>query len=553
MPQADGFDGIGRRSFLGGTMATVGVGMVAGAMSATGVASATPTTPAAPGQALPSWEHPPAPIPDSLIGDTVVADLVVVGAGCAGIFTAFAAAEAGARVVVIEKMDRFSARGIFSAAVNTKAHRRAGISIDAEKLIAELLAFAGNRVHQGLIRMWAENSGEIFDRIIDVCEANGLETVLLSQLFNPDTRHPYLYPTYPTGHAFMTKDAVASGTNVFEASQADLLRIFERLAKQAGVQFHYSMPSQRLLVGPDGKVTGVVAGSPEGYTAYRADTAVVLASGGYTENDEMLRAWCPAALEPEIKTYTPAGGNTGDGFNMALWIGAAMQKWPHPSMVHTINGWGVDPMAVNPSFMQVNKRGIRFNNESLPTQNQNDGRFMQPGKKAWSVFDDKWEHDHETIPAGFGGPITETREDLRQSVADGLVLAAETLEGLAQAMDVPVDAFTASVARYNGLSRQGRDDDFGKDPSLLLTIERAPFYAIPIKSHLLIALGGLDVDPSMQVLDRHGDPIGGLYAAGNAMGNFFANEYPLIAGGLSHGRCIVLGTLLGRRLATTGA
>lgn len=526
-----GFEGVQRRSVLVGAMAAVGAGIAAGPS----------------GQAHPSAASAPS------ITNTVEADLVIVGAGCAGVFTAYAAAEAGARVVVIEKMERYSARGIFSGAINTIAHRRAGITIDTEKVIAELVAFAGNRVHQGLVRQWAEKSGEVFDRIIEICEADGLQVVLLSELFNFSKQYPHLYPSYPTGHAFMTREAVAAGRSVFEASQADLLALIERKATDAGAKFHYTMPARQLMLDEGGRVTGVLAGGQDGGTAYHARKAVVLATGGYTENEEMLRTWCPAALDPEFRTYTPAGGNTGDGFTMALSIGAAMQKWPHPAMIHTITGYGLDLMAANPSFMQVNRHGIRFNNESLPTQTQNDGRFMQPDKKAWSVFDDKWESDHAAMASGFGGPISEPRDVLQQSVADGLALTASTLDGLARAMGVPADALSATVARYNTLSRQGRDEDFGKDPSLVLTIERPPFYAIPIKSHLLVTLGGLDVDPSMRVLNQHGEPIPGLYAAGNAMGNFFANEYPLIAGGLSHGRCITLGTLLGQRLAGTGA
>jgi fumarate reductase flavoprotein subunit len=108
------------------------------------------------------------------------------------------------------------------------------------------------------------------------------------------------------------------------------------------------------------------------------------------------------------------------------------------------------------------------------------------------------------------------------------------------------------VACYTEYARKGKDDDFNKDAWVMFTIEKPPFFALPIKSHMLVTVGGLDCDPDMQVLDKSGNKMPGLYAIGNMMGNFFANEYPLLAPGLSHGRAIVLSHLLGQKLAKAG-
>jgi fumarate reductase flavoprotein subunit len=140
---------------------------------------------------------------------------------------------------------------------------------------------------------------------------------------------------------------------------------------------------------------------------------------------------------------------------------------------------------------------------------------------------------------------------LEESVAKGLALKADTIADLAKKMGVPEAVFQQTVARYTEFARKGKDEDFNKDAFILFTIEKAPFYALPIKSHLLVTVGGLDCDPEMQVLDKQGNKIPGLYAIGNMMGNFFANEYPLLAPGLSHGRAIVLSHILGERLAKT--
>ena len=129
----------------------------------------------------------------------------------------------------------------------------------------------------------------------------------------------------------------------------------------------------------NGRVTGVVAEAKgSGYIKFSARKGVVIATGGYGENPEMVEAWCPIANMPEIKAYTPVGGNTGDGFNMALWIGASLQNWPHPAIFHT-SKMGIEPMTGNQSFLHVNRLGLRYENENLPNQNASDGRFLQPG------------------------------------------------------------------------------------------------------------------------------------------------------------------------------
>jgi len=495
-----------------------------------------------------SWELVPAPIPESKITQTLETDVLILGAGIAGMGTALGAAEVGLKVVVLEKMKTFSCRGMHNAAIDSRVQKKAGIKIDRERVIAELVAFAGNRIHQNLLRLWAEKSGEIFDHFTDLADVRDME-VVLTDTFLVGHQFPDLYPGYTTAHTFVKKGAARSSGNEYIPTQEYFLGMMEAEAKAKGAQFLYSTPAQQLLREKGGRVIGVVAKSKGGYIKVLARKGVVVATGGYTENPEMVNAWCPAAAVPEVKIYTPFGGNTGDGLKMAMWAGGTMQPLPHPAMIHTIPGIGIDLMAGNQSFLQVNKFGQRFGNEALPNQTLYNGRTLQPGKKAWAVFDSNYERDFATFKTGFDGPVLEDRAALEASVKKGLALKADTLEGLAQAMGVPAAALKASVGRYSKFAKAGRDQDFGKEPYLMFPIEQGPFFALPIKSCLLVAVGGLNVDQDMQVLDKRDEQIPGLYAAGNAMGNFFANEYPLHCPGLSHGRAVVLGYILGQRLA----
>lgn len=540
-----------RRDFLKKSL-VAGAAGVTTAMGVTTVTGLTVPAVAAETSGKHTWDFPPALIDDKDIIKTVETDLVIVGAGCAGLFAANGAAEQNSNVIVIEKMKHFSSRGTCIAAVNTKAQRDRGLKIDAEEIVAQLVHFANNRGHQELYKLWAEKSGEVMDHYIDLAARENVITYAVEE-FSLSKKYAYLYPAYPSAHMFTVKGATVSKEDELLATQDTLAAFFgvvEKSAKEQGVQFDYNTAAQQLVKGADGRIIGVIAKSRDGgYIKYVAKKGVILATGGYSENKEMVDAWCPIANEAEINLYTPRGGNTGDGFLMALWAGAGMQKWPHPMMTHSIPGVGISPMTINQCFMHVNRLGLRYENESLPNPSLVDGRFRQPGKVGWTIFDAKYEKDFTSFKNGFGGPLLQSMDKLEKSVSTKQAFKGNTIEELGKAIGVPVNTFKKTVARYNELVKKGEDEDFNKDADMMFTIEQAPFFAIPMKAHRLVTVGGLDCDPDMQVLDKNGNKIPGLYAVGNTMGNFFANEYPFLAPGLSHGRCVVLSHILGARLA----
>jgi fumarate reductase flavoprotein subunit len=129
-------------------------------------------------------------------------------------------------------------------------------------------------------------------------------------------------------------------------------------------------------------------------------------------------------------------------------------------------------------------------------------------------------------------------------------LKASTIEELAQKIGVPVNKFKATVVRYNELAQQGNDLDFGKHPDRLTTLEKPLFYATRMTSLYLVILGGLKINPRLQVLDTERNVIPGLYAAGNASGSFFGSQYPTTVPGLSHSRAWTFGRLAGQYAAS---
>jgi len=202
----------------------------------------------------------------------------------------------------------------------------------------------------------------------------------------------------------------------------------------------------------------------------------------------------------------------------------------------------------NAPFLRVNVEGERYENEDVTAQSISNSLSCQPGKKAWQVFDSKWEEEIKRMGVGLGrffevNPIARMAFET-QSVS------ADTLEELARKIDVPVKTFKATVERYNQLARMGRDLDYAKYPERLTTIDEPPFYAGLSKREFLVVLGGLNTNLRLQPLDADRKVIPGVYLAGNMVGNRFAVDYPVMCAGLSHGLAYVTGRLAGQYAAT---
>jgi succinate dehydrogenase/fumarate reductase flavoprotein subunit len=492
------------------------------------------------------WEIAPVPIPASEIKSTVTTEVVVIGAGISGIVSALSAAEGGAKVLVIEKMKKFSARGFDIAAVDSRCQKKLGIKIDVPKAIRDLVKNGDKQIKEELYWIWARHSGKVMDWILDQTEPAGLVTKMAAAHYQGPT-----YFEYPVTHHIL------GGPHTTEGSVIDVVTIFEKNAKAKGVDFRYNTPAVRLIREGNGPVTGVIAGTAGNYTRFIATKGVVMATGDYGSNPEMLRYYCPIATYVDLNLYTPIGANVGDGHKMGLWAGAAMQKGTHAPMIHTLGG------AWEYFFLHVNKRGLRYQNEDLSAQANCLGKMMQPDGIGWTLLDsDFLKHVPQTIPIGGGffwdHPDRNMDEEwkpdkdmavLEDNIKAGLAFKADTLNELATKMKVPADALKKTVARYNELVKKGVDEDFGKRSELLFPIEKPPFYAGLMKSALLATTSGLRVNTRLEVLDEHDEPIGGLYAVGNVQGDLFAVDYPTIFPGLSHGRCVTFGRLVGLHLA----
>jgi 3-oxosteroid 1-dehydrogenase len=321
------------------------------------------------------------------------------------------------------------------------------------------------------------------------------------------------------------------------------------------------------LIETDGQITGVTFESADGTVDIAANRGVVIATGGFEWDAELVRAFTRGPLARSASVPT----NTGDGLRMAMRVGAALgnmrEAWWVPIIDVPVGdrmaGWQVNGERTRPHCFMVNKLGRRFTNEAA---NYNAlgaafhvidvSTFDYVNHPAWMVFDRHYLTRYGL--AGFKG-ATETPDWL---------IEAPTLAALAQAIDVPVDAFQATVTRWNEQAAAGEDTDFGRgtsahdrwwgDPSLgdgpqatLGPLDTAPFYAVAVYAGTLGTKGGPQTNGDGQVLDVDGHPIAGLYAAGNAMASVMGMTYGGAGGTL--GPALVFGYLAGRHAARSGA
>jgi fumarate reductase flavoprotein subunit len=494
-----------------------------------------------------SFEVPPPPIPAAEIKETHSADLVVIGAGASGICAALSAAQAGAKVIVIEKGDTFMAHGHHNAAIGSRLQKKLGLHIDRDEVVRTLMREMGNMPDQRLIRMWADNSGKAMDWVLDMCDAAKLPVTVDANLKGLDPKYwpvgilnspSEYFKQYPSAHIFLSWNE-------------GFMKMMVDNALKAGVEVRYRHPAVQLVRegGKTGRIAGVIAKTEAGFRRFNGK-AVVLCTGDYGHDRDMIRKYCPWVQNVTgVNMYNPPL-NTGDGQKMGLWIGAAIDEIPHCSMI-----FGQDqkaPLHAVP-FLQVDIFGDRFVNEDQPIPQLGAAWLRQPTHEVWQVFDDKWEVEAPKMGPGFGrvAEVTpEIRAQMKYAIDKKILLTATSLDELIQRMNVPSETFKATVARYNQLARGKQDLDFGKQADRMTTIEKAPFYAIKRSAQFFVTLGGLKVNTRLQVLDTERKPIPGLWAAGNVSGGFFGGEYyPMLVYGLSHGRAITFGRIVGLNAA----
>ncbi len=496
-----------------------------------------------------SFEIPPPPIAAAEIKETITAEIVIIGAGTSGLVCANAAAENGAKVVVIASSSAPVGRGGSNHALNTRLTRKLGIKSDVGKEFKDEMKCHSYRVDQDKWLLWANKSGEAMDWLIDKMEAAGLQTVLELGNTDPDG----IMTMYPGSHSWLGGDIKEAGKG-----QQLVVNTLAKTARDRGVQIFYNTTAVQLVRKDNntGRVSAVIAKTPQGtYTAYAGTKAIVLATGDF-KDEEMVEKYCPWVL-PLVK----AGGGVyrGDGHKMALWVGAAWQKTvPNAPNIIAQVGPETQPYRAFTGLL-VNKNALRYGNEDRIGSFAGIAQMQQPDTTIFAIWDSRYaERAAPWTPFGsyYGGPpqipVQAVIDEWEADVKSGRKVKADTIDALAQKLALPAAALKATVEKYNGFCRTGIDSDYYKRKDLLIPVDTAPFYGQMSKSPwLLFISGGLRTNIKMQVLDKNERVIPGLYAVGTIVGDMYSNIYTFLEPGQNLGaNCVTFGYLVGKSIAT---
>lgn len=479
-----------------------------------------------------SWETKPDAIPDNQIKETKEADICVIGLGSSGTTATLAAAQSGAKVITLQKMPTMQTNGWCVAAYNSKMFLDAGKTYDLAQIYASFANLSNGRDNPKAVKLFLRRSGEVVDYLIRQ---------------TPDFK-PVMQATGHTYGWYINND-MATRYQQFGL----LLNSMVDKAVAAGAEILYETPAVQLVQNSNGNVTGVIAKQKDGsYIKINASKGVIMATGDISDDKEMLECYAPLLLDVQSMHGAPC--NTGDGHKMGLWAGAAMDEAPHCIMMHFDPTWmpeGNSPYSGIP-WLRVNLKGERFANEDLGYQSVVTSVRLQQDKTAFQITDANWAT--HAVPGDYKHPNSHSRAtanpagDWQTALDHGAIVQANTLEELADKCGIDKTTFLATIKRYNELSDKGIDEDFGVNGDFISwnTIKTPPFFAIKRKPGLLTTISGLKINEKLEVIKPDGTPLGGLYAAGNASGSYYGDDYPLFITGGSHGRAWTFGVLSAR-------
>lgn len=527
-----------RRSALKTAGVAAGAAALAGTSAPLYALAAADTTYGAPVD-VPSFLVAPDPIAADQIAQTYDYDVVVIGAGAAGVPAALSACEAGASVACLQKESTAISQGNSGTGIDLETSDPAGI----EALISAEVAENGYRNDRAQLVKWAYNSGEAVRWVIEKSLEGGAQVIDQGDLQQKAIVDFYGFPVHYVTSFFGPKP-YNTGDGMIALAQT---------AADEGVEFYYETPAVQLVKDGD-RVTGVIAQTADGdYVQFNAAKGVIVATGDYQNDYEMCSYYLPDLNNFGRKQFN----KTGDGHKMIVWAGGKIEDLNHTKMLHDFDA-GPASMCDMP-FLAVKDDGTRFCNETTPMSIMNN-YLRGPQDCGWysQIFD----ADYMTAAADWSGSLVDPEglktympedEGEKTGVYPGLVntYVADTLEELAAKVGISdVDAFLATVERYNELCAGGADLDFGKDPQYLAPVATSPFYAIHRHVRISAICSGVDVNADQQCLTPEGDVIPGLWAVGNCAGHFYGGvDYPLKVYGLSLGRCYTQGYLTGKAVA----
>ena len=535
------------------------------------------------------------------------ADVVVLGSGGAALTAAIAAYDFGAQdVVILEKSGMVGGTTAMSGGMlwipNNLYQQEAGIEDSDEDVVAYLDALApgaldpdtlGAFLERGpeMIRYFAEKTPVRFHAYADFpdyqpyllgAKAEGGRS-LDNEAFSFEQLGKWAARVNPTKMAYPVRGSLMEAINgtLDEATLAEreahdyrglgqaLIGALFKAVLDRDIPIEFEKRARKLVKAGD-RVIGVIAEDADGRDfRVRARRGVVIATGGFEWNETLVKAFLRGPLTGPVSVPE----NEGDGLVMAIEAGAQLGNMQNAFWQQSVLEFKPQHRAAKPNYLLgsderarpgailVNRAGKRFVNEAANYNAMGKalhvfdaGTHSYANLPYWLIIDQRYKDKYPTFTSPPGGPIPP------------YMIQADRLEELAGKAGIEPQGLATTVARFNQMVRNGHDDDFNRgdnsydnfymwgDPAFdppyrtLGLIDQGPFYAVKMESGALGTCGGPKTNGEAQVLDWSGNPIAGLYAAGNAMAAVLGEAYGGAGGTLGPG--MTFGYIAGKHLGT---
>lgn len=442
---------------------------------------------------------------------TVETDVVVIGAGGAGMTAAITAKQAGLDVIILEKMSMIGGNTVKATggmnAAETKYQKESGIEDSIQTYIDDTIKGGYEINDPELVRVLAENSAAGID---------WLDTI----------NAPLPKVSFSGGATNARIHAPADGSGV----GSYLVEAFSKQLEELNIPVYLETKATEIIV-EDGIATGVKAESADTDYTVKAK-AVILATGGFGANEELYTKY-REELKGFVTTNTP--GATGDGLIMAEAIGAALvdveQIQIHPTVEQSTSIMITEGVRGDGAIL-VNQEGRRFVNEMSTRDVVSEAVINQDGGYAYIIFDQQ---------------LRDNLKAVEKYVTANIVEEGATIEELAAKINVDPTVLAATLTEWNGAVAAGSDAGFERATGMDHDLTTAPYYAIKIAPGVHHTMGGVKINPSCEVISAEGEVIPGLYAAGEVTGGIHGGNR---IGGNAVTDIVVFGRIAGQSAAT---
>lgn len=456
-------------------------------------------------------------------------DIVVCGGG-SGLVAAIKAAQSGKKVILLEKSKRVGgnmdfAHGFFP--VHSKLHEEHGIEDVREEAVKVLSERTGGIIGEDIMRTAVYGCSEFVDWLLDF---PGTREHFQLQKFGEKRSQGPVYGSAILGFPKRIENRLSKDPSIGPGWMGTLVKktMVEAIsAQKLDVEILLEHAAKHLITNETGKVVGVIARDPGGETEIHCK-AVILATGGYGASDQKLQKYFNFFDVERPFTRFSIPSNTGDAIDMLEELDVHLVP---ERMFISIFGPAHHPYSYSlyrtfdhPTTLLVNLNGKRYMDESGGLHAGGTHIKGSPKEVAWGIYTQK--NIDDIIKSYLQDPSLSEEYDCYSCYQEDLdreanykippVVKADTVEGLAEKLGIDSNTLVQTVKEYNRFCKEGRDEEFGKDPQFLVPREDGPYYAIYGQLFSECSAGGLMVDERCRVLRNDNSPIAGLFASGDA-------------------------------------